>query len=245
MLRIARARSERLYSDPMGDPLVSVMIPTYNRGRLLVDRTLPPILAQTYQNLEVVIVGDCCPDNTPELLAQIKDPRVRFFNLPQPGQYPEDISCRWFVAGSKPANRALKLIRGKWVAWLDDDDVFTPDHIETLLRFAQKERYEFVAGLYEEERNGKRVIMGHKSGEYPEYGGHSTWLYRSCLRFFRYNANSWRKSWNRPTDIDLQLRMRAAGVRMGALDHVVTYVLPRPGSSTVGLAAHQIECKKH
>ena len=244
MLRIARARYGHLYSNITEDPLVSVMIPTYNRGQLLVDRTLPSIFAQTYQNLEVVIVGDCCSDNTPELLAQIKDPRLRFFNLPQPGQYPEDISCRWFIAGVKPANKALKLIRGKWIAWLDDDDVFTPDHIEKLLRFAQKERYEFVAGLYEEERNGKRLIMGHRLNEYPEYGGHSTWLYKSYLRFFRYNANSWRKSWNRPGDIDLQLRMRAAGVWMGALDHVVTYVLPRLGSSTVGLAAHEIESKK-
>jgi len=241
LLRMARARYSHLYSNPAEDPLVSVMIPTYNRGRLLADRTLPSVLAQTYQNLEVVIVGDCCPDNTPEVLAQIKDSRVRFFNLLQRGQYPEDVTCRWFVAGVEPANKALRLIRGMWIAWLDDDDVFTPDHIETLLRFAQKERYEFVAALYEEERNGKKVVTGHKSDAYPEYGGHSTWLYRSYLRLFKYNINSWRKSWNRPTDIDLQLRMRAAGVRMGALDQIVTYVLPRPGSSTIGLAAHEIE----
>jgi glycosyltransferase involved in cell wall biosynthesis len=243
MLRIARARYEHLYSDPTENPLVSVMIATYDRGQLLVDRTLPPILAQTYQNLEVVIVGDCCPGNTPELLAQVKDPRVRFYNLSRRGKYPEDVSLRWFVAGVEPANKALRLIRGKWIVWLDDDDVFTLDHIETLLRFAQKERYEFVAALYEEERNGKRVVKGHKSDEYPEYGGHSTWLYRSYLRFFRYDIHSWRKSWNRPTDIDLQLRMQAAGVRMGTLDQVVSYVLPRPGSSTVGLAAHEVDCE--
>lgn len=244
LLRIARARYGQFYFNTTDEPLVSVMIPTYNRGQLLVDRTLPSILSQTYQNLEVVIVGDCCSDNTPELLARIKDPRVRFFNLSQPGLYPEDVSCRWFVAGAKPANKALQLVRGKWIAWLDDDDVFTPDHIEVLLRFAQKERYEFVAGLYEEERNGKRFIMGRKSNEYAEYGGHSTWLYRAYLRFFRYNADSWRKSWNCPADIDLQLRMCAAGVRMGALNQVVTYVLPRPGSTTVGLAAHENEYKK-
>lgn len=244
MLRMARERYEHLYSNPAEYSLVSVMMPTYNRGQLLVDRTLPSIFAQTYQNFEVVIVGDCCPDNTPELLAQINDPRVRFYNLPKRGQYPEDLSCHWFVAGTKPTNKALGMVRGKWIAWSDDDDIFAPDHIEMLLRFAQKGGYEFIAGLYEEERNGKRVIAGHRSDKYPEYGGHSTWLYRSYLRFFRYNANSWRKSWNRPGDIDLQLRMRAAGVRMGALDHVVTYVLPRFGLSTVGFAAHEIECKK-
>jgi glycosyltransferase involved in cell wall biosynthesis len=243
LLRVARVCYARYYSNPAGEPLVSVMIPTYNRGQLLVERTLPSIFAQTYQNLEVVIVGDCCTDNTSELLAQIKDPRVRFFNLPQRGKYPEDVSCHWFVAGTKPTNKALRLIRGKWIAWLDDDDVFTPDHIETLLRFAQKGKYEFVAGLYEEERNGQRIVVGYRSDEYPEYGGHSTWMYRSYLRFFRYNINSWRKSWNRPADIDLQLRMHAAGVMMGASENVVTYVLPRPGLSTVGLAAHEMECE--
>jgi len=243
MLKIARARYEHLYSNPTEDPLVSIMIPTYNRGQLLIDRTLPPILAQTYQNLEVVIVGDCCPDNTPELLAQIKDPRVRFFNLPQRGKYPEDVSCRWFVAGTKPANEALKLVRGKWISFSDDDDVFTPDHIETLLRFAQREQHEFVSALYEAERDGKKVVVGHKADESPEYGGHQTWLYRSYLRLFRYNIHSWRKSWNRPGDIDRILRMRAAGVRMGVLDQIVTYVLPRPGLSTVGLSAHEMEIK--
>jgi len=241
MLKIARARYERFYCDSIVGPLVSVMIPTYNRGQLLVDRTLPSILAQTHQNLEVVIVGDCCTDNTSELLAKVTDSRVRFFNLPKRGQYPEDVSCRWFVAGTKPANKGFSLVRGKWIAFLDDDDMFAPDHIEALLQFAQKGGYEFVAGLYEEERHGKRVVVGHRSDECPEFGGHSTWLYRSYLRFFRYNINSWRKAWNRPGDIDLQLRMRAAGVRMEVLDKVVTYVLPRPDSNTVGLSAHEIE----
>lgn len=244
MLRMVRARYEHLYSSAAEDPLVSVTIPTFNRGPLLIERSLSSVLAQTYQNLEVVIVGDACTDNTPALLAQIKDPRVRFVNLSQRGRYPQEVSCRWFVAGAKPANKTLELARGKWIAWLDDDDLFTSDHIEKLLRFAQKHKYEFVAGLYEEERNGTRTIAGHQSHAYPEYGGHSTWLYRSYLRFFKYNADSWRKSWNRPADIDLQLRMRSAGARMGALNQVVTYVLPRPGSSTVGLDAHESDAQK-
>src|SRR3989338_411744 len=241
ILRIARARCEQFYSNQREDPLVSVMIPTYNRGQLLVDRTLPSILAQTYQNLEVVIVGDCCADNTPELLAQIKDPRLRFFNLPQHGKYPKDVTCRWFVAGVEPTNKALDLTRGKWIAYSDDDDVFTPDHIEKLLRFAQKERYEFVSALYEAERNGKRVVVGYKSDEHPEFGGHQTWLWRSYLNLFRYNVHCWRKSWNRPADMDRMLRMCAAGLRMGALDQIVTYVLPRPGLIEIGLVAHEIE----
>jgi hypothetical protein len=241
LLRIARTLYERFYSDPTESPLVSIAIPTYNRGQLLVQRTLPSIFAQTYRNIEIIIVGDCCPDDTPELLKNVKDPRLHFFNLSKRTKYPVDPACRWFISGLVPLNKGMNLARGKWIAYFDDDDIMTPDHVESLLRFAQRENYEFVAGLYQEERDGQKRILGQKSTEYPEFGGHGTSLYRSYLRCFKYNKNSWRKTYNRPQDIDRQLRLRRAGVRMGLLEKVVSYVVPRPGLSTVGLAARMIK----
>lgn len=241
LLRVARARYGHLYSDPMESPLVSVAIPTYNRGRLLIERTLPSIFAQTYRNIEVIIVGDCCPDDTPELLKKVKDPRLRFFNLPERTKYPDDPACRWFISGLVPLNKGMDLARGKWIAYLDDDDIMTPNHVESLLRFAQHGNYEFVAGLYEEERDGQKHILGQKNSGHPEFGGHGTSLYRTYLRCFKYNKNSWRKAYNRPQDIDRQLRLRRAGVRMELLGKVVSYVVPRPGLSTVGLAARIIK----
>lgn len=71
----------------------------------------------------------------------------------------------------------------------------------------------------------------------PEFGGHSTWLYRSYLKYFKYNINSWCKSYNCLQDIDMQLRMEKAGVRMKCLNKVVSYIRPRPGKTTIGLAA--------
>jgi len=56
----------------------------------------------------------------------------------------------------------------------------------------------------------------------------------------RYNVNCWRKDWNRVWDVDLSLRIHAAGVRMGFLDEVVSYVLPRPGENSVGLEAYKL-----
>ncbi len=50
--------------------------------------------------------------------------------------------------------------------------------------------------------------------------------------------NCWRKSWNRNNDIDLSLRLYQAGVRMGFLDQVTAYVLPRPGEKSVGKEAY-------
>ena len=241
LLRMVRARYEHLYSDPTESPLVSIAIPTYNRGKLLVQRTLPSIFAQTYRNIDIIIVGDCCPDDTPKLLMKVKDPRLRFINLPTRTKYPDDPACRWFISGLDPLNRGMDLARGKWIAYFDDDDIMTPDHVESLLRFAQHGNYEFVAGLYEEERDGQKHISGQKSPEYPEFGGHGTSLYRSYLRCFKYNKNSWRKAFNRPQDIDRQLRLRKAGVRMELLEKVVSYVVPRPGLTTIGLAARMIK----
>jgi len=240
-LRLVRNLSEHLYADPTESPLVSVAIPTYDRGQLLAQRTLPSIFAQTYKNIEIIIVGDCCPDETAELLMKIKDPRVRFFNLPKRTKYPDDPECRWFISGLDPLNKGIDFARGKWIAYFDDDDIMTPDHVERLLRFAQQGNHEFVAGLYEEERDGQKHILGQKNVDYPEFGGHGTSLYRRYLGCFKYNRNSWRKAYNRPQDIDRQLRLRRAGVRMELLEKVVSYVAPRPGLSTVGLAARMIK----
>jgi len=239
-LRIARARYEHLFADSEENPLISVYIPTYNRGQLLVERALPSVLSQTYRNFELIIVGDHCTDNTEDLLSQIDDPRVQFYNLPKrKRRYPDDIEIHWLAGPVVPANKALELVHGKWIARLDDDDVWTPNHLEVLLRFAQKGQYEFVSASYIAERYGKKILVDVKN-DYPRIGGTQTWLYRSYLRFFKYNINCWRKRWNRVNDIDLQYRMFHAGVRMGFLDEVVAYVLPRPGEVTVGLEAYKL-----
>ncbi len=241
LLKLARVRFEHLYSDTLESPLVTIAIPTYNRGKLLVERTLPSIFSQTYKNIEVLVVGDCCPDDTPELLAKTGDPRLRFINLTERTKYPKDPASRWFIAGQGPQNKGMELARGKWIAYFDDDDIMTSDHVESLLRFAQRGNHEFVAGLYEEEREGRKTVVGHKSPNFPEFGGHGTSLYRTYLRCFKYNWHSWRKAYNRPGDIDRQLRMQEAGVRMELLEKVVSYVVPRPGLTTIGLAARMIK----
>lgn len=222
---------------PQVDPMISLIIATYNRGGILTERTIPAILEQTYQNFEVLIVGDHCADNTPELMRQkIKDSRVKFLDLPERGKYPIDPSNRWFVQGSIPRNKGLALAQGDWLAWISDDDVLLPNHFESLLRFAQKGNYEFVSASYTFERNGEAILQDASSFS-PRIGGMQTWLYRSYLRFFKWNTQSWRKVWNRPCDYDLQDRMVRAGVRMGFLNEVVAHVPAVEGTHSVGFEA--------
>ena len=95
-----------------GAPLISVCIATYQRARILCERTLPTVLRQTYRNWEAVIIGDGCHDDTAERIAAIGDARIRFYNRPANGPYPAEPRSRWLVAGTYASNAAIRARRG-------------------------------------------------------------------------------------------------------------------------------------
>ena len=234
LLRKARKLHGPEYRTSDDHPLVSVIIPTWNRGELLVKRTLPSVFSQTYGHFEIVIVGDCCTDTTEHLLGAVHDPRLRFFNLPQRGNYPGDKKALWQVAGSAPRNKALELCRGTWIAPLDDDDVFTPDHIEALLRCAREGDLEFVYG---------KLKMEVSPGVWREKGlatremsmQNSTTLFRGYIKLFRPDGDAWRSGMT--GDYHRTVRYREAGVRIGFLNEVVALMPLRPGQTRMGLMA--------
>jgi glycosyltransferase involved in cell wall biosynthesis len=225
MLRLARLgwRDEN-------EPLISIYVPTLNRPKLLIERCVKSILAQTYENWELIIIDDGSD------VGYAGDPafwnkRIYFRCLP-PRKHPKSKKADWLLGPTRASNYALKLCSGKWIARNDDDDVWSPDHLEVLLKFAQKGNYEFVYGAYEEERHNKKKVIDAK---WPP--AIQTTLYRNYLKLFKFNKHCWRKEWDRNNDIDLPVRMRNAGVRMGFLNKVVTYVYPRPGEDTIGWEA--------
>lgn len=166
-------------------------------------------------------------------MSKIKNNRLYFYNLlPREKEFPNK-KAQWLCGPARPINKGRELCSGKWIAHIDDDDIWTKDHLEKLLRFAQKGNYEFVSSALEAERYGKK----EKVGEQEYGGGCQTWLYRSYLKFFKADSKSYKKSWNQNWDIDLPLRMQAAGVRMGYLDEITAYIIPRPGEKTIGYDA--------
>ena len=126
------------------DPLISVIIATYNRSSLLLERSLDSILNQTYRNLQVIVVGDHCDDDTMDLLAGINDPRLEYTNLPVRGPYPENARRRWMVAGSPAMNEGLRRANGAFVTHLDDDDRHPAHRVELLVGEAQKRKAELL-----------------------------------------------------------------------------------------------------
>lgn len=100
-------------------PRVSILLPTYNRANYLPE-TIHSALAQSFTNIELVVVDDGSTDNTAEIVQQIADNRVRYFYQPNRGV-------------SAALNTAWRAATGEFVALLGSDDVMLPRQIETLL----------------------------------------------------------------------------------------------------------------
>jgi Glycosyltransferase like family 2 len=222
-LRVARADRDVCWTEDEADPtpLVTVRIATYNRGPLVAERAIASALRQSHQNLEVLVVGDACDRATADAVLGVRDPRVRFVNLPRRGVYPTEPIDRWRVGGVHPMNAALTLARGDWIAPCDDDDELTDTHVADLLRRARLGRYEMVYS---------KALVRHPDGSWREVGhqplrdggiSHGSVLYSAGLRFFAHSDTCWKLA--EPADWNMWKRMRRAGVRIGFHDDV-TYI---------------------
>ena len=119
------------------EPLVTVTIPTYEATEQLLERSLPSVLAQTYERLEVLVVGDGAAPEVEHAIGRVGDSRIRYVNLTHRGPYPEDAALRWMVAGGPAANEGMRMAAGRWIAQVDDDDSCPPNRVELLLSAAR------------------------------------------------------------------------------------------------------------
>ena len=106
-------------------PDVSVVIPTRSRWSLLSRAALPAALAQVGVDHEVIVVDDGSTDETPERLAALDDPRIRVVR--------NETSAG--VAGAR--NAGIAAARGRWVSFLDDDDLWSPHKLRGQLDAAE------------------------------------------------------------------------------------------------------------
>ena len=111
-------------------PLVSVVIPTRNRPHL-VTRAVRSALSQTLDGIEVIVVIDGHNDATLLALSQIDDPRLRVKTLPRN------------VGGGLARNAGVNEAKGRWVAFLDDDDEWFPQKLEIQLQTAKQSHHRY------------------------------------------------------------------------------------------------------
>lgn len=125
----ANANFETRRSQGSTQPLVSVVIPTYNRAQLL-KRALKSVLAQTHRNLEIIVVDDASEDDIARIVVDLGDSRIRY------------IRHETNKGGSAARNTGIREATGSYIAFLDDDDEWEPEKTEEQLKTLQ--RYDVI-----------------------------------------------------------------------------------------------------
>ncbi len=128
----------------MSLPLVSVIVPTYNRSSLVLE-AVDSVLKQTFRGFELIVVDDGSSDGTAEALNPYKD---RF------------VYCLQDNRGVSAArNQGIRMARGQWIAFLDSDDLWLPEKLETQIHFFSQNPEALICQTQEIWiRNGRRLI---------------------------------------------------------------------------------------
>ena len=111
-------------------PIISTVIPTRNRP-LLVERAVKSAIAQTFKEIEVIVMIDGSDSATCAVLAAIDDPRLKYVELPIRG------------GAAAARNAGVSEAAGEWIAFLDDDDEWLPQKLELQIAAATRSQFEF------------------------------------------------------------------------------------------------------
>ncbi len=128
----------RYFKEVKMEEKVSVIVPNYNCEKFI-EETVNSVINQTYKNWELLIVDDCSTDGSVEVIKKLQaaDGRIKLFiNEKNSG-----------AAASR--NKALKEASGKWIAFLDSDDLWLPDKLEKQIAFMEENGYKFSYTAYE------------------------------------------------------------------------------------------------
>jgi glycosyltransferase involved in cell wall biosynthesis len=167
----------------MTSPRVSVVTATYNRSNVL-RYTIESVLASTFTDFEMIVVGDACTDDTEEVVRSFGDPRLRFVNL---------LTNSGEQAG--PNNEGIRLARGEFVAFINHDDLWTPEHLSVCLEAIGSGDFVATLGIGIDEHEVPHLTGVCRRGLYEPHAflPASTWLVRRTL-FEDDAAGPWRSA---------------------------------------------------
>lgn len=140
----------------MKEELVSIIMPTYNCEKFI-EETIQSVLTQTYQNWELLIIDDCSSDNTKDIVNKyvINDNRIKY----------EILETNSGAAIARYT--AIKKANGKYIAFLDSDDLWNEQKLEKQIKFMQKNNYYFTYTNYkiidEDSASLNKVVTGPKT----------------------------------------------------------------------------------
>ena len=138
---------------PIVRPKVSIVVATYNRSNVLV-HAIESVRRSTLTEWEMLVVGDACTDDTAEVVARFHDPRIRFVNLEHN-----------FGEQSGPNNAGASLACAPYLAFLNHDDLFFPDHLAICLGQLEATGADLVfSGLAAAEPRSAEQLAQHRLG---------------------------------------------------------------------------------
>ena len=197
-------------------PLVSVIIATYNWSTVL-HYAIRSILWQTEQDFEIVVVGDACTDDSESVVRSFGDARIRWLNLESNSGHQ-----------SAPNNAGLELARGEYCAYLGQDDIWHPSHLQSLVSAARSAQSDFASSLVEwigPEGSNVRIIRNYlPRGGYdgvqaltPSAVMHRRDVYRKIGGWRDYHT-----IWRTP-EADFQVRAFEAGMKFVSTDELTVF----------------------
>ncbi len=162
----------------MQKDLVSIITPTYNCAKYIVE-TIRSVQAQTYDDWEMIIADDCSTDNTKEVIEPYleKDKRIKYI-------------CNEKNSGAAVSrNNALKESKGRWIAFLDSDDLWSPDKLEKQIRFMARNGYHSSYTNYcEIDENSQEIGILITGPEHITKCGMYNYCWPGCLTMM-YDVN--------------------------------------------------------
>lgn len=141
------------------NPLVSIITPLFN-GESFIEETIKSVISQSYGNWEMIIVDDCSKDDGPKIIENYAnvEKRIKLIRLAENG------------GGAVARNRAIKEAKGKYIAFLDSDDIWYPDKLKKQIKFMEENNYPFTYTWYEKiSEEGERLGEAVRSKEKVDY----------------------------------------------------------------------------
>lgn len=159
--------------------LVSVVVPAYNQAQYL-RLALESALAQTYRDIEIIVVDDGSTDDTAAVCHAITDPRLRYHYQPNDGSF-----------GLGARNRGMMEARGEWIALLDQDDVWHPEKLAAQLELAQAQPASACIFCLARFIDAQGQVTGEQRAGLPEGDAYSALLTKN---FYYVSSSLFRRS---------------------------------------------------
>jgi len=199
----------------MKKPKISVVIATYNRPQFL-QRAIDSVLAQTFKDFELIVVDDHS-DKPPNIKLPESEDRLIAMRLPHNTGY-----------AVKPRNVGIMIARGDYISYLDDDNVYLPNHLEVLYEAITKNQADVVYGdrIYKSNNPNETKFMGKQSYPYNlkqiEMGNYiDTSDIMHTIQAIN-DVGYWDIFWERKADWLLMVRFGKAGMRIVHVPEIIT-----------------------